>query len=333
MRVLEKVSQTFWEDVAGSCLYATFFHTPYWSELMEKTFSYVDITKGFIFDDGTRAVFPFIQQKHNFFKGILDDYISGLLYVYGGPIADREMTRQQLYEIIEYINSAFKMYSTILIRGNPYGQDIKPISFKEVKDFSHVVELFRYKNEEDLFRSYSKRYRPYIRKAKKSNMAVIKESNSLVDYERLYQIYRKSFKYWGGEILTDYSLALFQNFYNLKNKYIKLWTTYYENKMIGGEITLYWNDYCVSFFPHYDREYSKLHGRRYTEHNIFLDCIEKGIKFYDFRQSGGVKGVEDFKESMGGRKYPNSSWIKENKFLKKIRSVKYSTTLFVNKLN
>lgn len=333
MRILEKVKQTFWEDVARSCPYATFFHTPYWSQLMEKTFSCVDITKGFIFDDGTRVVFPFIRQKHEYFKGILDDYISGLLYVYGGPIADGEMTKQQLDEIIEYINSTFKMYSTILIRGNPYGKDINSIGFKKVKDFSHVVELFKYKNEEDLFRGYSERYRTYIRKAKKSNMLQVKESSSLDDYERIYQIYKESFKYWDGEILTDYSLALFQNFYNLKCKHIKLWTTYYENKMIGGEITLYWNDNCVSFSAHYDREYSKLHGRRYTEHNIFLDCLEKGIKFYDFRQSGGVKGVEDYKGSMGAKEYPYSAWMKENKLLKKIKYVKNSTKLFVEKLN
>lgn len=331
MRVLEKISQTFWEDVARSCLCATFFHTPYWSKLMGKTFSCIDITKGFIFDDGTRVVFPFIRQKHNFFKGILDDYISGLLYVYGGPIADREMSKQQLAEIIEYINSTFKMYNKILIRGNPYGQVINPIAFKEVKDFSHVVELFNYKNEEDLFKNYAKSCRRYIKIAKKSNIFIIKKSSSMDDYEKLYHIYKKSFKYWGKKSLTNYSLALFQNFYNLRCKYIKLWTAYYKNKMIGGEITLYWNDHCAAYFPFYDREYSELRARRYLEHNVFLDCKDKGIKYYDYLQSGGIKGTEFFKRSMGGQEYHHSAWLKENKFLKRIKYVKNSAKLIFKK--
>lgn len=331
MRILDKVSQAFWEDVAKSCPYATFFHTPYWSKLMEKAFSCMDITKGFIFDDGTRVIFPFIRKKQSFFLGIFDDYISGLLYVYGGPIADREMTKQQLDEIIEYINSVFKMHNRILIRGNPYGQVIKPIAFKEVKDLSRVIELFRYESEDDLFKSYEKRGRRHIKKAKKSNAFIIKASNSLVGYEKLYQFYKKSFKYWGNKILTDFPLALFQNFYNLKCKYIKLWMIEYNNRMIGGEILLYWNDYCISFFPFYDREYSKLQVRRYMEHNIFLDCKEKGIKYYDFLQSGGLKGIEDFKRSMGGQEYPHNAWLKENKFLKRIRYVKNSAELIFKK--
>ena len=185
---------------------------------MGKTFSCIDITKGFIFDDGTRVVFPFIRQKQSFFIGIFDDYISGLPYVYGGPIADREMTKQQLYEIIEYINSAFKMYNKVLIRGNPFGQDITPIGFEKVKDLSHVVELFKCENEEELLKSYMKSFRRQIKSAIKSNVLTIKEANTSDEYEKFYGLYQKSKKYWGDNILTDFPLPLFQNIYNMKNK-------------------------------------------------------------------------------------------------------------------
>jgi hypothetical protein len=160
-------------------------------------------------------------------------------------------------------------------------------------------------------------------------MLIIKGSNSLEDYERLYQLYKKSFKYWGDKVQTNYPLTLFRNFYNLKSKHIKLWATYYKNQMIGGEVSLYWNDYCASYCAYYDREYSKLQGRRYTEHNIFLDCIEKGIKYYDFLQSGGIKGIEFYKRSMGGKEYHHSAWLKENKFLKKIRHVRNNMKSFI----
>ena len=329
MRVTEKVERTFWEDVAVNCTYATFYQTPYWAEVMAKTYPYIDVTKGFIFNDGTRVVFPFMRgRRASSLKRLLlpDDYFSGALYFYGGPIADRELSEDQLDEIIEYINSTFKKYNTILIRGNPFGQNITPTGFQEVKDLSHIVELFRYEDEEALLKSYTKRNRRYINNAKRSNMMIVKEGTNLAEYDKLYQIYRKSFKYWRNNILTDYPLLLFQNIYNLKNKYIKLWTVYYKDIMIGGEIMVYWNEYCVGCISNHDREYSKLHARRYMLHNVFLDCKEKGIRYYDFLQSSGMKGVEDFKRSMGGKEYPHIAWLKENSLLKKMRYIK--KTLF-----
>lgn len=330
MEVIEKVKKTFWTDVARNCSYATFFHTPHYSELMTNTFPFRDITKGFIFDDGTRVVFPFLQRKKNIFRGFLSDYVSGLLYVYGGPIADKELSDQKLDEIFEYINSTFVKYDNILIRGNSFIQNITPRGFQEIKDFSHVAELFKCDSEEDLFMSYSKRYRSYVRKAQKSGTLVVKEASTLDEYERLYKLYQQTIQYW-DRILTDYPFKLFQNIYYLKCQDIKLWTVYYENNMIGGDVTLYWNDNCCMWLSYHDREYSKLQQRRYMLHNVFLDCKEKGIKYYDFLQSGGIKGLEEFKESMGGKVYPHSAWLKENDFLKKIRGIKRNMASFLKR--
>jgi len=327
MRVIEKVERTFWVDVARNCSYANFFHTPYWSELMAKTFSYIDVTKGFIFDDGTRVVFPFMCIKRRHLKGLLHlyDYVSGPPYVYGGPISDGELNKQQLHEIIEYINSSFKKYNTILIRGNPFGQNITPSGFKKVRDSSHIVELFKYENEENLLRGYPHRFQRYLKKLISSNMLTFKEATTIDEYEKLYQLYKKSFMHW-DEVLTDYPQMLFQNLFNLKNKYIKLWGAYYKNNMIGGMIVLFWNHYCTGFMSYHDRKNSKLHSNRYILHNCFLDCIEKGFKYFDFLQSGGIKGLEDFKKSMLGIEYHHIAWLKENNFIKKMRNIKKTLT-------
>jgi len=324
MRVIERVDSSFWEEVARACPHATFFHTPYWSELMSSTFSYVDITKGFVFDDGTRAVFPLMCRKGSLSKGFLNDYISGPPYYYGGPISDKELTQQQLAEIIESVKFAFKRYFRIVVRGNPFGPDIKMTGFKEIQDLSHVVELFKCRDEEDLFKNYMKSYRRQIKSAIKANVLTIKEGTTIEEYEKLYEIYQQTLKYWGNSIVAVYPLALFKNIFNFKNRYISFWTVYYKDKMIGGDITLCWNDYCHSLKSFHDREYSKLYARRYLEHKIFLHCMEEGIKYYDFLQSGGLKGVEFFKRSMGGREYPHKAWVKERTLLKKVASIKRS---------
>ena len=53
MKIIKNPTFKFWEEVARACDYATFFHTPTWAKITEKSHpSYRIATKGFIFDDG-----------------------------------------------------------------------------------------------------------------------------------------------------------------------------------------------------------------------------------------------------------------------------------------
>ena len=328
MKIIEKVNRTFWEDVAKNCIYATFFHTPYWADLIGKTFVCQDVTRGFLFEDGTRAVLPLMKRKTSFIR-TSDDYISGIPYVYGGPIAEKALRKEQFAEIIEYVNATFKRYNTILIRGNPFTANFPLKGYQEVKDCSHVSELYKYKDEENLFKSYSPRYRTYIKRAIESNSLVVKEAITSNEYDLLYTLYQQSIRHW-DKSLTNYPLALLRNVYNLKNNHIKLWAVYCEDIMIGGDIILYWNDHCCMWLSYHNRNYSHLHARRYLIHNISLDGIKKGIKLYDFLQSGGIKGVEKFKRSLGGKEYLHQAWIKESLLSKKIKQVKSTLHSFIN---
>ena len=320
MRVIEKVKKDFWEDVAARSSHATFFHTPHWSDIISKTFGHTDITSGFMFDDGTRAVFPLMCRNPKFTMGLLHDYVSGPPYVYGGPIAEKELTSQQLAEILAYIRSRCTAYSSILIRGNPYARQLTLQGFKEVKDHSHVTELFKHKDEKDLFTTYSGRSREHIKSAIKSDIQ-IREVSGVNAYEELYAIYVSMFKYWGDTVLTSYPMALFKNFYYQKNQNIKLWAAYYNDKMIGGEMALYWSDKCTPYFSYHNREYSKLNARRLLLHTQFLYCLTNGYKYFDFMLSGQIKGLENFKKSMGAQVYTHTAWLKENRFFTTLKRI------------
>jgi hypothetical protein len=333
MRVIEKVERTFWEEVAKSCPYATFFHTPYWAELMSRTFAYRDVTRGFIFEDGTRAVFPIMKRKRSLLNGGLSDYVSGPPYTYGGPIANGELDKQQLSEIYEYLkHKVFKNYNRILIRGNPFNCSPTLAGYQEVKDFSHVVELIKYRTEDELLKSYSERYRIYIKRAVEANDLEVKENTTAEGFETLYKIYQQSIQYWNKN-LTNYPLALFQNTYKLQNTCIKLWIVWYQKIIIGGDVTLYWNNHCCMWLSYHDRNYSYLNARRYMLYQISLDATRKGIKYYDYLQSGGIKGLEQFKKSMGGVEYPHSAWLRENNFLKSLKKFKRTITSVSRRLD
>jgi hypothetical protein len=290
---------------------------------MVKTFSYLDMTKGFVFDDGTRAVFPFMREKSSALKRVLgwDNYISGAAYTYGGPISDRPLGKNQQDALSEYVGSMVKRHHILVIRGNPFAPQKSLPGYKKIEDASHLVELYKCRDEKDLLKEYHKRSRDGVKKNLKDHVLEIRKADSLDEYRELYRIYLKSTTHWES-LLTDYPFKLFQNIFDLKSEHIKLWTIYFGNRMIGGEIMLYWNDYCTGFVSYYNREYSKLQGRQYMLHQAFMDCLAKGIKYYDFRQSGGIKGVADFKRRMGGKEYSHSAWVKENRIAKRVIGIK-----------
>ena len=54
----------FWDELVKKSPESTFFHTHLWHEIVAETYrDYSIATRGFEFDDGTRAIFPLIQTK------------------------------------------------------------------------------------------------------------------------------------------------------------------------------------------------------------------------------------------------------------------------------
>ena len=184
MKVIETIKHDYWEDIARICPHATFFHTPYWSDLMTKTFSSVDLTKGFLFDNGTRVVFPLIREKSSSLRKFLrwDNYVSGAAYTYGGLISDRPLNMGQLDEIADYMGSMVKKHHMFVIRGNPFTTIRSLPGFKKIEDTSHVFELFKCRDEKDLLKEYHKRSRDGVKKNLMNNVLEIRKADSIDEY-------------------------------------------------------------------------------------------------------------------------------------------------------
>ena len=68
MKVIEAPSLEMWEEVASQCEWATFYHSPLWSKVLTETYShYLISAKGFLFDDGSKALLPLIGYKRGSF--------------------------------------------------------------------------------------------------------------------------------------------------------------------------------------------------------------------------------------------------------------------------
>ena len=63
MEVIKEPPQDVWETVVRRCEHATFFHTPTWVNILEKTYpQYKNATLEFIFTTGSKALFPLVAE-------------------------------------------------------------------------------------------------------------------------------------------------------------------------------------------------------------------------------------------------------------------------------
>jgi len=283
---------------------------------MSKTFDYTDITKGFIFDDGTKVVLPFMRRK----RLIFDEYISGPPFVYGGPISISEIKEGHIQELAEYIKTIAEPYKTIIIRGNPYQKTFVFDGFSKVNDHSHILDLTGFASEADYMQKKNYHYKEYMRIWRKAKLEVKKEVDA-GDYETFYKIYRKLRSTWNVQ-LTNHPISLYKNIAAMDSPGRTLWSVYLGNTMIGAEVNFVYNKKCCAFLAAFDKEYSKFEPRRFLLHHIIVSCIESGISFYDLLTSGGLTSLEQFKLSVGGREYPHVAWLRENPVLVNLRQIK-----------
>jgi hypothetical protein len=63
MEIINMPSQSFWEEVIKNSQNATFFHSPAWMKILEKTYGHFEnATRASIFNSSNRAIFPLVAE-------------------------------------------------------------------------------------------------------------------------------------------------------------------------------------------------------------------------------------------------------------------------------
>ena len=86
MKVFNNVDFNEWQEIVNKCKYATFFHTPAWSNIFVETYPNMRIaTKEFILNDQKRVILPLVRAR----IGLFNFYFSNIGGVYGGIVSER----------------------------------------------------------------------------------------------------------------------------------------------------------------------------------------------------------------------------------------------------
>ena len=304
MKVIEKPSVALWDQVVSRSEYATFFHTPTWAQIIVETYPHFCIaTKGFVLDDGTVAIVPLVAttERNGFFKWCESMFPGG----YGGAVAERNLTQIEVDYIFQRLMNAQTAY--IHVMGNPYTRQSLPLSFNQSPLHTHVLDLAE--GFDAVFRNCSKGHRYSAGKAKKMGIQVGVAETEEEFRSYYYKVYRDALKRWGDSTLVTYPYRLFEQIWLHRSENIKLWVAKVDGEMISGSLNFYHNRLVVAWHATTRENYFSHRPGPLLKTEIIRDACQRGFSYYDFSPSGGLKGVETYKEGFGAQKRSFDSYV------------------------
>ena len=301
MQIKDWPDVPFWEELARANPACTFYHTPLWHDIVIKAYKDYSIgTRGFIFDNGGRAAFPFIQTKNGrplLGKSRLKSSVFG---GYGGIIADTSVGAAQQQEVYDFL---VKQRASISIDTNPFSKTaVKlPEGFICKEDFTQALTLT--KDEQALYQKLNRGGKSNLNQAKKHGITV-RLARTDADVHAYYALYRDTLRRWGDGALFEYPESLFFTIFAHAGNAIKIWLAEKEGVIVAGVIIFYWNRIATYWHGASHQDYFQCYPNNMLHMEIIRDAAAAGFHFYDFGPSGGQEGVVRFKKSFGAQELP-----------------------------
>lgn len=298
MEVITLPGREIWESIVSNSRHATFFHSPAWVSILEKTYpGCSNATRAFTFPSGTRAIFPLMveRQQGGLFKKA--KHKSMPLGVYGGVVSEKQLTSDERQTIFHHLTTSD--ISDLKVVSAPLEHGDYPESFKRTSLFTHVLSLEG--DFEGVRAGFSRGQKSNIKQAAKKGVTV-RRGGAAEDYEHYYHMYQDTLKRWGARAGVRYPRNLFFNLFETRSPDIKLWLAEKNDKPIAGVISLYCNTTVIYWHGCSLQDYFDHYPNNLLHAEIIRDACERGYAVYDLSPSGGYEGVIKFKESFSAQR-------------------------------
>jgi hypothetical protein len=285
-----------WERVARACPYATFFHTPQWSELLLTQHRCADrnAARKIFFSDGTSAILP-LSSFRRIAWNILWSSPEG---TYGGWISADQLTEDHA----ELLSGILQSYGTIAWRENPYDPLAREIEMPgAIADFTHVFDTEGVPIDAQL-KAASKGHWAAVKQAGKFGVT-IHTGKSIDEWRKHFDAYADSLRRWSRKGLqtgTRYSWKLFGAM--AASPDIRLWVAEQNGRQLSSMIALYWNRHAVYWHAASFSDVFHLRPNDLLLDTFIRDAAEKGFRWVDLNPSGGLDKVAEFKDHIGAKR-------------------------------
>ncbi len=322
---VKSITFSEWQQFVEGIPNYTFFHLPIWAQLYEKIYPKCKIaTKMFIFGDGMQVLVCLVEMNSRFgFKS----YASLPEGAYGGFIWNTKPNEKQLQQILNHLLSMKTL--GLVIYPNPLEweemQFLEKFGFESAGEVVHMLALdggyeYIWKNR------ITSKNRNHTRQAIKSDV-VIRTGNGINDIKSYYAFYLASTKRWNKKASEIRPLEFYIKLFELGRDNVKLRIASKDGKDIAGVINLYDSTTVYYWLGVMLKEYGQYCSSNLLQNVVIKDACESGYKYYNMLASGGLTGVEKFKETFGAEKVNYKYFVYESPFLKLYRKMKLALKL------
>jgi len=301
----DKVSNGEWEEIILKSDNASFFHSPSWAKIVEKTFNYRTATRLYNIS-GKEILIPMMEANILGFK-IFASSIP-VNNDAGGLFSESEITTDDFKSIVKDIvgsrSLSFSLALPPFMKLSPVKSSSQIKEDWKVKDeftYTHILEL-EGKNYEDIWKNdFHRKVRQKVRKAKKSGVEV-REGTSLDDFKTFHDIYTtEASQKWGYET-PQIPLELCKNSYKYGSDHVKLSLAIKDDKIIAGTLSLLYSKTFYLFMSAFLPEYGTFNPTSLLFNESIKQACQEGYNYVNFGTSGNLKNVRKVKEKFGAEK-------------------------------
>ena len=281
---LQQDCQLEWDRYVKSIPHGTFFHLTGWKRVIEATF-------------GFKAIYLYAHQE-NVLKGVLPlFFINNVVFgkslisvpfgVYGGILGEDPQTEGILLEEAKTLAGNLKA-GHLELRHDRNNE--LPLPVKELY-VTFQREIFA-----DLDKNLAaipRKQRRMIRQASNHGLTFQESSECLKEF---YHIYAHSLRNLGTPV---FPLSFFQAIQQEFGQHCKIFSVWYEGKMVAGVLTFFYNQTILPYYGGALRQYLSLAVNDFMYWELMRYGAENGYTLFDFGRSRIGTGSYNFKRHWG----------------------------------
>ena len=301
---MRRSSFSEWDSYWSNCCYSTYFHGREWAEIwqMESRGKICPAPLLVTFSDGKSALLPLSCKNDSSFRGVVEgrqkSYVSSPQGTYGGWLSADDLSGNHILLLNDLMR---KKFSNLTWKINPFDNNLSHF-IHEISwdDETRVINLK--KGFDANFREFRKSNRRNVRAAARRGVS-IRVADCLDDWQDYYAVYEDTVDRWGGTkaiVTSKYNWTLFRQLFYRNSPNIRLWLACHENKIIAGKLCFSSKRHVVIWHSAALKSHLNLGPVQVLVAEIMKDASTKGYSWLDFNPSAGLKGVEIYKQGLGG---------------------------------
>jgi len=291
----EEVSIDEWEEIVLNSDNASFFLSPSWAKILEKTWDYRTATRLYHLNDKSILI-PMMEADRHGFKTLSS--MPGN-FEHGGFFSESEITNDDLKSILNDILGGRNLILHINLSSGPELAPKISVEWKVKDEFesTNILELEN-KDYEDIWKNYKQSTRRAVRKALKSGLE-IREGTSLDDFKAFHDIYTMEAEQKWDLKTPKIPFKLCKNLYKYGSDHVKLTLAIKDDEVIGGLIDLWYSKTVYNFMSAFLPEYGTFNPVSLLFNESIKHASQEGYKSYNFGPSGSLKNLIRYKQGFG----------------------------------